>query len=345
MSAGNFSCSDLAQVHLKAEQIWADNASNKDYVANVGTAKAIMQEQTVQIAEFSSQQENPKDKTVKLIWVKDCDETSADCSDECTISGVELETACDTHALDICRNSAFQVDEKATRSNDINVQELVAKGMLKRMKVLDEYIAQTMVNDLYMFRGANQYTGGKGTVVGFDTNIAPAFWNPSLFSYLSLVSVKNKFSNPFLLSGTNLYEAAWIAAKNRGNANGSGDAAMFDTFRTYFDVFNIDTELDPEKITFMIDKNAVGFFSKTYYPWTAGDERANKYGGVGGSVGMKYQVESMNLPGVFYDVTYQVVCESNEIKHKFRLDLNAGFFRNPVGCNLNNTGILTFHCE
>ncbi len=341
MSSGGFTCSTLAEVQLKAEQIWADNAAKKDYIAKVETLTAVRKEQTTRLAPL---QDPEKDKTVKLIWVKDCDETTSACGNECTVGGNELETACDTHSLDICRTAGFTVDEKDLRGNVINKEELIAKGFLKKMKVLDEYLATQAVSKIDSFKGVNAYAGGKGTVAGFNTTISPAYWNASLFSYLYLVSQKNKFSDSYLLSGTNLFESFWNAQMNAGNADGKGAKTMFDQFRTYFDVFNIDTVLDPDKATFLIDRNAIAFESKAYYNWSAGDARANQYGGVGGSVGMKYQIESMNLPGVFYDVTYKVVCSGDEIKHHFSLSTKAGIFRNPVGCNLNNTGILKFKC-
>lgn len=342
MSAGSFTCSERAEIQLKADQIWNDNAANKDYLAEVEALRAVREQQTVRLPQL---QNSEKDDTVKLIWVKDCDETIADCSDECSVGGAELESACDTHTLDLCKTVGFTVDEKAMRSNVVDVVELIAKGFLRKSKTLDEYLAQQTVTELYSMKGVNQYTGGKGTVAGFNTTISPAFWNASLFSYLALVAKKNKFASPYLLSGTNLYEADWNARMNTANSDGKGAANMFGSMKTYYDVFNVDSELDPLKLTFMINSNAVAFVSKNYYKWSAGSTEADKYGGLGGSVGQKYQIESKNLPGVFYDVTHKIVCESNEIKHHFSLQLKAGIFRNPVGCNLNNTGILTFTCE
>jgi hypothetical protein len=342
MSAGLFTCSALAEVQLKAEQIWADNASNKDYLAEVGTLTAIRSEQSAQL---SALQDPDKDNTVKIIWVKDCDETVAACTDECSVGGNELESACDTHALDLCGKVGFTIDEKDLRSNVISKEELVAKAFLRKIKLLDEDLAQTAVNKIYSFKGRNVYAGGKGTISGFDTKVNPAYWNASLFSYLALVAKKNKFASPYLLSGTNLYEAYWNAKMNGANSDGKGAVNMFDSMKMYFDVFNIDAELDPAKYTFMLDKSAMAFFSKNYYPYAPGSSESMQWGGVGGSVGAKYQVPSKNLPGVFYDVTYKVRCVGNEIKHDWSIQYKAGIFRNPVGCDLNNTGILAFKCE
>lgn len=342
MSAGNFSCSELAEVQLKADAIWADASYNKDYIANVGALTAVRSEQTARLVPL---EDSMKDNTVKLIWVKDCDDTTSACGTECTVGGSELESACDTHTLDICRTKGFTIDEKALRSNVISKEELIARGLLKSMKTLDEYLAVQMVAKLDTFKGANLYTGGKGTVAGFETSVSPAFWNASLFSYLYLVAQKNKFKDPYILSGVNLFEAFYNAQANAGNADGKGAKSLFDSFRTYFDIFNIDTQLSPDQSTFLLDRNAVAFASKAYYNWSAGDARSMQYGGAGSSVGIKYQVESNNLPGVFYDVTYKIECSSDEIKHHFSLAFKAGIFRNPVGCDLNNTGILKFNCE
>jgi hypothetical protein len=333
MSAGQFTCSQLVDVQVKAEQIWADNASKKDYIANVETIKAVISEQTAQLKpELATE----KDNQVKIAWIKDCDDSSAPCTDECSVGGNEVEVACDTHTLTLCRKVGFTVKEKALRNNMFNPEEFIAKAMMRKKKTLDEWLTTQVVTYINANVGVNQYTGSKGTVSGFNTYIPASYWNAGLFSYFALVSKKNKFSDSFLLSGDNLYEAEWNAAYNKSNPDGQSDAAKFGSMRKYFDVFNIDTLLDPDKKTFLIDRGALAFVSKTYYTPQPRDYGAN--------VGIKYSVPSENIEGVSYDVTYKIRCLSDEIYHDYSLQTKAGIFINPKGCNLNNTGIISFTC-
>lgn len=341
MSAGINACALLASVQLLADTVWADSARKKDFIANTAVLTAIRENQTVRIAEL----ENPaKDKTVTIYWPEDCDETTAACSNDCATAGAKPGTNCQDYELSMCREVEFSVDEKTYRTIATNKEEAIAVSMMRKLKVLDEWVAQQAVSKLDAGKGVNAYTGGKGTVSGFTTTVSPAYWNASLFGYLSLVAQKNKFSDPFLISGTNLYEAFWNAQANSGNADGKGAANMFGSMKTYFDIFNVDSVLSPDLVTFMVNRNALAFHNKAYWNWGPGDERANQFGGPGSSTGFRYKVESKNLPGVFYDVIYKIACASNEINHNFKIQFTGDIFRNPVGCNINNTNILKFKC-
>lgn len=342
MSANINTCALLALVQLSADAIWEDAAKNKDYIANVASIQAIRDNQTVQIKEL----ENPdKDKTVTVYWPENCNIEVASCSDDCSPGGQKPGTRCQDYTLNLCKTASFSLDEKVYRSIATNKEEAMAVSMLEAMKALDNYIASQTVSTIDSGKGVNAYTSGKGTVSGFKTNIPAAYWNGSLFGYLNLVSQYNKFNAPYILSGTNLYEAYWNAQMNAGNADGKGTKNMFDAYKIYFDIFNLDTVLSPDKATYLLNRNALAFHSKVYYPWNSGDARANQWGGPGSEVGYRYSVDSKNLPGVKYDVIHKISCSSNEITHKFTLQFTGGIFRNPVGCNQNDSNILKFVCS
>jgi hypothetical protein len=342
MSANVNSCATLAKVQLIMDSQWSDSAKQKDYIANVDVARAVRENQSVRIVDL----ENPqKDKTVTLYWPEFCAATTASCSDDCTPGGTKPGTVCQDYTLSMCREANFSVDEKAYRSIATTFEEAVAVSLLANMQALDEWIAGQFVSKMASGKGVNAYTGGKGSVSGFTTSVPAAYWNANLMGYLALVAKKNKFNAPYLVSGTNLYEAYWNAQMNSANSEGKGVKNMFDQFKLYFDVFNVDSVMSPDAVTFMLNKNALAFHSKAYWDWSATDQRADKFGGAGGSAGMKYKIESKNLPGVFYDVTYKIACSGNEITHNWQLKFTGDIFRNPVGCSPNNTNILEFICS
>lgn len=342
MSANVNTCALLAKTQLIMDSVWADSAKQKDYIANVEVARAIRENTTVRIAES----ENPmKDKTVTLYWPEFCGVVTSDCSTDCTAGGPKPGTQCKDYDLDMCREVGFSVDHKTYRALATTMEEAMAVSFLANMQALDEWVAQQFVTKLHTNKGVNAYTGGKGVVSGFETSVAPAYWNSSLMSYFKLVAIKNKFNSPFMVSGVNMFEAYEQAVANSGNSDGKGAKTLFDSFKFYFDLFNVDTIMTPDQATFMVNKNALAFHNKAYWNWFATDEKAQQFGGVGSDAGMKYKIESKNLPGVFYDVTYKVSCANDEITHNWKIKFTGDIFVNPVGCNANNTNILEFICQ
>lgn len=334
MSAGSLSCAELVEVQLKADNMWQDAAYKKDFIADVEALTAIRSEQTVRFPDLETSE---KDNTIKIAWIKDCDETIENCGTECTVGGAYAEAACDTHTLTLCKKVGFSVKEKDFRNSIFSKEEVIAVQLMRKMKLLDEYLAEMVVTRLESFKGVNAYTGGKGVVSGFETAINPAYWNANLFGYFALVMKKNKFRDAFLLNGENLFQAAFDAEKNNANSDNKDQLMKMKTLRSYWDVFNVDAVLSPDKSSFLIDRNAIAFASKAYWSSIPKD--------FGSNVGLKYTIESKNLPGVFYDVTYKVTCVGDDIIHNWSIQTKADIFRNPVGCNLNNTGVLKFNCE
>lgn len=341
MSLNVNTCATLVKVQLLMDNVWADNAKQKDYIANVEAIRAIRENSNVRIEDVL----NPtKDKTVTLYWPEFCGATTTDCGDECTPGGSKPGTTCQDYALTMCREVNFSIDTNTYRTIATTMEEAIAVTFMSNMQALDEWIAVQTVNKMHSSKGVNAYTGGKGNVSGFETTIAPAYWNANLMSYFNLVARQNKFSNPYIVSGTNLFEAYDLAQANAANSDGKGAKTLFDRYRMYFDTFNVDSTLG-EQATFMLNRNALAFHSKTRYNWSPTDGRAMQWGGVGSSTGMRYQIESKNLPGVFYDVIYKITCNGDEITHDWKVKFRGDIFRNPVGCNPNNTNILEFICE
>lgn len=341
MSAGQYTCTQRAEIELRADEIWDNPQMKNDYIADVAPLTAVVENQTVTLAELT---DSDKDDTIKLYWVEDCDTVVQDCSDECNPGGTEVGTRCETHELDLCKEINFTIEEKQFRSQKITLEETIAKALMRRTKNLDESLATQMVLKLDSFKGVNQLTGSKGTVSGFKTEIPAAYWGADLFSYFIMAARKNRFSSPYMLNGSNLFEAYWRAKMNSANADGKGADNMFSALKMYFDLFTMDTVLSPEKASFLVDSNAVAFVTKAYYPWEGGSSMSDKWGGVGSSVGAKYSIASRNIPGVRYDVIQKIVCLNNKTYHHFNVRYHAGIFRNPVPCNPNITGVLKFLC-
>lgn len=334
--AGVFSETQLVNIQVKADEIWQDRIQKADLNAEVGVAQALLANQTAKITPI----EGRKDLSVEIAWVNACEIDDQECV-PCTFDSTELSTNKNTYTLDICREAGFKVDDGAFRDNMFDPEEVIANGFIAADKALSEYLAVQAVNWLNLNKGINEVTVGKGIVVGNDTYVPTHLWDAGLMAYFARVAQINRFNSPYLLSGNQLFESVWNAEKEYGNADGKGNKTKFGAFPMYFDLINIDAVNTPDLITYMLSKGAYAIANKTYFPTSM-----IKY--------MDRHVWSMNsrfLPGIRFDVEYTNDCDSCATGtlpapqlHYFKLTVNAGMFLNPVGCEEDRTGILTFIC-
>lgn len=329
-------CAQLQKVVAKMDKIWLDNETKADYVAEVGVLEALRKEQTARLEELKTPN---KDKTLRIWWLAQCGLTAEDCeddSDDCDFSGPEVEEKCQDYALDICVSTKFSIEDNVFRTNEANPEDALVIQMLAALKVLDEKLAAKTAAKLNTFVGINQYTGGIGTVDGVVTYIPANFWGPDMYGYFGMVKTINKFANPFLIHGSNLYQTSWQADYNAANANGKDGQLKLRTMRSYWDLFNIDTINSPDLASYMIEKGAVAFANKARYPLN--NPQVYQFG-------KRWSIESQALPGVFYDVYYKERCVSDDlIYHDYKIKARAGLFLNPFGCNEDKTGVLKFVC-
>ena len=333
--AGDFSASQLAQTLIKADQMFADDMMKADFEGNVDTWKAIKAEQN---ANVSVLEDPEKDRDVKVHWINSCGVTAVDCDgDDCDLAGTELGSDSKVYSLGLCKQYKFTVDEMTFRTNNYSMEDAVAKGMLKADKALSEAITASAIARIESFKGVNEVTDGVGTVNGgtTETDIAAADWNERLFAYLYRVGIQNEMSNPFLLSGTNLFEDRLVTLLAEANANGKGAAQLFKLMRTYFDLFNIDVANSPALKTYLINRGAIAFASKAYYGATP-----TEYIGAGQK---RWSMASNNLEGVRFDVHYTNRCSTTTMKHDFKVQVKYDYFLNPTGCTATRTGVLAFN--
>jgi len=330
ITGGVFNETTLANIQVKADQYWLDRIQKMDYVAECEAIKALKAQMT---ATFGPLLTGKKDPTVEISWINACDVAAQSCTN-CTFSGNELSTNMDEKVLTQCEEAVFYVNEGDFLDNVYDFENIVAKGLLAAGKVLDEWWASRAVVALNAAKGVNEVgTASKGVVSGTDTYVLPAYWNSGLMAYLYMTSKVNRFVNPYLISGKNLFESVWTAEQEACCEN---DALKFGALPIYFDLFNIDAANDPDYYTYMVNKSAFAFVTKAYY----------------GSTPMKYMDDyrwstpSRNIPGVVYDVHYKNECTSADgmVTHYYKLKTLGDIFLNPRGCTETRTGLLSFIC-
>ena len=336
-AAGTFTASQLLRIQTMADDMWADNQTRADYIAEADVLNAVRAEQTARLSDL---QDPMKTRTVRLMWLDACEVAAEDVDDDCTLSGTEASSDYEDYTLDLFKRSVFSVKEIENRTDEFNTQQKAARLLLAADKALTEWLATQLVAKIETFRGTNTYTTPVGatawTFASSDTTIPADQWNTELFPKLSLAARKNKILNPYLVSGEALWYTNENAYNNQGNDDGKGDAVRNQKYfsRRYFDPVRIDEANNGTLKAYMISRGALAVVTKTHYP-TVPVIYHNPWQ-------QRYSMPSANMPGVDYEVIYTQACASNEITHTWQLKLNAGIFLNPTGCTETRTGVLSF---
>lgn len=334
VQTGDFSASQLRTSISRADKMWSDDMMQAEFKANTGVYDAVKAEQNANVRIL---EEPSKDRDVKIHWINACGGKVEDNDGLCEIGGDELSSDSKEYGLKFDKKFSFNVDEYKFRTNDYSMEEVVAKGFMRADKMLSEQICKSMVARIESFKGTNVVNDGTGSVntVSGNTDIQAADWNERLFAYLHRVAIQNEFSNGFLLSGTNMYEDRFLALSNVGNGEGKGAAKLYQSMRTYFDLFNIDPQLSPELKTYLINRGSLAFASKSIYGAVP-----KTYIGAGHQ---HYSIASRNLAGVRFDVKYTNACKEKTMMHKFTVNVKYDLFLNYTGCNEERTGVIALN--
>jgi hypothetical protein len=327
------SCGYLNVIQKMADDIWNDPMKNNDLIADVVSARAVLENQTINLREVTSSKKN---KEMMIEWLTKCSVDTTDCTDDCTISGTDADPQCEVYDITCLQETSFKVPLRAYRERTIEMQQSIAFNKLVHMKALDEWIAQYIITGILSCAGVNQFEGGVGTVADTITYIPPQYWDDNIWGYFNQVARLNKFRNPYLLTGNNLYQLLFNRPLEAGNADGVGNFRKMNSLRVYQDPENIEAVAEGQ--SFLLHKSAVAFVSKAWNPLNAANavNLAGNY--------WEWSEPSMNIPGVVYDIIMTETCEGDEFYQAVKIKLNGLFACNPYPCDEDNTGTLVFEC-
>jgi hypothetical protein len=316
-----------------ADDIWSDPMKNNDLIAEVVTPRAVLENQSVNFTEITGQKNNE----LRVEWLTKCDIDVNECSADCDIDGEDADPQCKDYEIDCLYETEFKVPLRAYRDRTIEMQQSIAFQKLAHMKALDERIAQYVIAGLTSAAGTNLFTGGVGTVTGTTTYIAPQYWDDAIWGYFDQVRRLNKFRNPYLLTGNNLYQLLFNRPLESANAQGgAANVRKINTLRVYQDPENIEDHASGD--SFLVHKTAVALLNKAWNkinPINA-EVKAGQY--------WEWSEESKNLPGVFYDFIMKETCSGDEFYQAFKIKFSGLFAVNPFPCDEDNTGVLLFEC-
>lgn len=327
------SCGYLHTIQRMADDIWNDPMKNNDLISEVVTANAVLANQSVNMTELTG----TKNNELRVEWLTKCDITVGACSDDCTIEGEDADPQCKDYEISCLYETEFKVPLRAYRDRTIEMQQSIAFQKLAHMKALDERLTQYIIAGIVTNAGTNLFTGGVGTVTGTTTYIPPQYWDDSIWGYFDQVRRLNKFRNPYLITGNNLYQLLFNRPLEAANAQGgAANMRKINTLRTYQDPENIEDHAAGQ--SFLLHKTAVAFLNKAWNrinPINA-EVKAGQY--------WEWSEESKNIPGVFYDFIMKETCSGDEFYQAFKIKLHGLLAANPFPCDEDNTGIIVFEC-
>jgi hypothetical protein len=326
------SCGYLHSIQRMADDIWADPMKNNDLIADVIAAKAVLENQSVNFTEITSN----KNQELRVEWLTSCTNTVSSCTDDCDIDGEDADPQCKDYEIGCLYENKFKVPLRHYRDRTIEMQQSIAFQKLVKMKELDERLTQYIIAGIVAGAGTNLFTGGVGTVTGTTTYIPPQYWDDAIWGYFDQVRRLNKFRNPYGITGNNLYQLLFNRPLEAANADGSGNFRKMNTLKMYQDPENIEDHAPGQ--TFLLHKTAIAFLNKAWNkinPINA-EVKAGQY--------WEWAEESKNLPGVFYDMTMKETCVGDEFYQAFKIKLHGLFATNPYPCDEDNTGIIVFEC-
>jgi len=335
-AAGNFDCGKLLEIKAKVQEIFNGGVIDKEYVPDVEPALAIRENQT---ATFDVLTNPEKDREVKVNWPDDCDDADpVSCTDQCAIDGEEIGDNCANYVLNECFEKTFKVTEERFRTSTYSKEEVVARAMLKKMKLMDEFWAAKAIAFLNASAGVNGWAG-QYTVSGGTTYVPAYAWNPDIFGYIDTVLWKNKLNGGKMLSGTLLKQYMWKIGMETTDPTGQSNQAKMTSFGVpYFDR-RIDDILG-EQALFLFDPNSVAMVTKARHAAYTEPRKVDTPDGMQ----TWYTQQSMNLPGITYDIAYQELCTGDDVSHFWKIKTRGDIFLNPLGCSNDRTGVLKFVC-
>lgn len=325
-----FEASQLLTLRAKAEKFWSDAHFNNQYTSQAEGLKAIMQNQT---ATFRELKDSGKKNKIGITWINPCDITVQDCTPDCTITGAELDSEIQEYDILGCKEVTFSINETTLESNDYTLEEVYAKGEARALQVLDEYLAQQTLIKLATFKGLNVAPSPFTNNSTLKTTEVPEeqFRLNYLTAHLFKQAQLNQLSNPYYINNGSLSIDYINAQLDKTNMNGSGDFNRSNLLNMTFDHVNFLKASVPDDL-FVVDSSAVAFVTKAKNPTTP-TRKVNT---------IIYQIPSKALAGVFYDVFYQEVCETNEgeteYKHSWKFKVRWDLFLNPEACPITLGG-------
>lgn len=318
----------LANINLKVDQMSTDQVLMRKFKPKTEGLQKIIANQTARLntakTELSDSDKNKGGK-VYLNWLTSNSIVEGAVTSNCTLTGADLDAAAVAYDLTMEFKTDFTVTEDDFKNSIYSREELVAHGFLKALQVMDEAYAKRAIAKADAYAGTNLYLATGYTQTGAKTTVPAASYGSKMLAYIARMAEMNRLNNYYILDGGELFDEAFLANINSGNAEGKGLAALYNNFDIAFDMINF-AKAGVATDTLVVDADSLAFVTRNRFqslvPVAA--------------VGQKrYKIKSPSLAGVFYDVYYQEVCAPinggthDVVQETFRLQTEGDLIKAP----------------
>lgn len=343
MAKGDFTRTELVEIQTTLEQKWKDPQFAKTYTPHGETAKAIKENQTAQFTEL----ENPdKQREVAVKWADWCDDTATTVTnaDSCANDDCdEPDPKTKTYALNTFLQDCFIVGQEDFQTSVLSEKEVVANGLMAKMKNLYELFNTKIIAVLKANTGDNPLLTNPVTGTTYGVNADGSTEIPSsemdirtFFPYVSQMLTLLRSTNDFIIDGSNFFQLAMLANADDKNLDGKADLFLFKELYPYYNDLLGFTRAGIADETFFVDKGAVALANRVKWPAVP-----EKYSGADFGF-TRYSIPFTPLPGFNLDVQYEQICTGGDVSFQWTLKLRAGIFMNPILCDAGNTGVQSF---
>lgn len=360
MAAGDFTASHLPDILVAKDRVFTGDRHRQGIIKDVSALNTILGRQLVDWNPFYERAGLNTGRScigAKAIWLKDCDDSVADCGtlSDCNLTGPELESDSQIYAPNLCFEKSGSVLDNQCKDAFDKATKIGLK-MANIMAALEQELQARAIAFLYANAQQNRYTGTYGTIetVGVEgantTTFTAEEWKSDIIAELIATAENNDFYNYYLLSGKNLWSQAFISQYREGCCNTDKLVTGDGPIDIFFDLKNIDIANGGTQTSIMVDAGALGYFNVTDYenespvPFTQGSDLS------------VWRVPSsrlsyMNgerLEPVYFDFEIQETCKIDSVRNKKYVETvvlgrhQGGLALAPPTCNESDTGILTF---
>lgn len=320
-SSGDFTATQLAQIVLRAQQMWTTDTTRTPE-PNTVTVRQILAGQTANVDALTVKD---KDNSLRITWTNACAVDADACTPDCVINGDELSTDYKDYLPDLCSEKSYSVNEYKFRSNTVLYDDTVARGLNQCISALDEWWNTQILTRLKSFAGVNgvpaPWTYGAGT-----TTIPLASYNRTAIANILYQIMLNGMNNPIFINNGDLWVEWTNIAFDANNANGSGDKRRMEALQQMaFDLKGFSKAGLTESL-FVVNPAAVAMGTQARNPQIPKKPKDVTL----------YTVPSRTLPGVVYDAFYQITCEvingESQYVDNWKIKTRGGIYLNPQGC-------------
>lgn len=330
MANGDFSASLRQNIQLRTEEMFteAGNPQVRHMSDDLGTAKALLMNQTANVGELTKSDE---DNTVKISWMENnFADAVEDCTTACDFTGPRAETLSQTYTLADCVQEEFSVGEEIFRTNTHDATEEMSRWFMKA----DYRMAQKLNTESIAFVDANKgtsvYAPAGSTNDANGVVIPAANWTSSIAAQFQLLSKYNNFPEAFAIGGQVMYLSEWLAALDTSDG-AEGRRARIANLETYYDLTGLLS--DATNPMYIINSSSYALAVKNRY---TGFEDLGYEGRTRSTFNSNF------IPGLTYDVLSRKHCGTDEETiTEFKLKARVGKFLAPQDSqNATNTGII-----